>query len=50
MAASPTLALTTVVGGSALSAFRKAGFTTAQLELLLGTISAGRIAQRRSFT
>lgn len=29
---------------SALAAFRAAGFTTAQLELLLATISAGRIA------
>jgi hypothetical protein len=35
---------------SALAGFRAAGFTTAQLELLLATISAGRSAQgRRSF-
>lgn len=35
---------------SALAAFRAAGFTTAQLELLLATISAGRNARgRRSF-
>lgn len=35
---------------SALAAFRAAGFSTAQLELLLATISAGRHARgRRSF-
>ncbi|OAN55775.1 hypothetical protein [Sphingobium sp. TCM1] len=35
---------------SGLAAFRAAGFSTAQLELLLATISAGRTARRtRSF-
>lgn len=32
---------------SALAAFRDAGFSTAQLELLLATISAGRSARER---